>query len=214
MDRLEDYQFVIAGELLLELKQAIEGGGSSVVPNPEGEATETLNKLGIDDTVYGIPKELPAVTSADNDSVLKVVEGSWSKGSVSTNTKIVTGTASISSNRMSASVSDLQISQWYDAGYDVIIKPYFIYNNYGYNTVLPFLCKKTAQGSDLIFGTFMKLGTEFSFIEITVKYNQKSPSTSLVFGISSVSYLLYSNDFNGKVLTANNGIWTPMDPST
>lgn len=42
-------------ELLLELKQAIEDGGSSVVPNPEGEATETLNKLGIDDTVYGFP---------------------------------------------------------------------------------------------------------------------------------------------------------------
>lgn len=43
-------------ELLLELKQTIEGGGgASVVPNPEGEATETLTKLGINDTVYGIP---------------------------------------------------------------------------------------------------------------------------------------------------------------
>ena len=67
-------------ELLLELKQAIEGGGSSVVPNPEGEATETLNKLGIDDTVYGIPKELPAVTSADAGNVLGVnSEGQWTK---------------------------------------------------------------------------------------------------------------------------------------
>lgn len=43
-------------ELLLELKQTIEeGGGASVVPNPEGEATETLTKLGVNDTVYGIP---------------------------------------------------------------------------------------------------------------------------------------------------------------
>lgn len=43
-------------ELLLELKQTIEGGGgTSVVPNPEGEATETLTKLGVNDTVYGIP---------------------------------------------------------------------------------------------------------------------------------------------------------------
>lgn len=70
-------------ELLLELKQAIEGGGSSVVPNPEGEATETLNKLGIDDTVYGIPKELPAVTSADNGNVLSVVDGAWAKVALS-----------------------------------------------------------------------------------------------------------------------------------
>lgn len=46
-------------ELLLELKRTIEGGGggggASVVPNPEGEATETLTKLGVNDTVYGIP---------------------------------------------------------------------------------------------------------------------------------------------------------------
>lgn len=32
--------------------------GSGVIPNPEGEATVELTKLGIDDTVYGIPKEI------------------------------------------------------------------------------------------------------------------------------------------------------------
>lgn len=68
-------------ELLIELKQTIEaGGGASVVPNPEGEATETLTKLGVNDTVYGIPKELPAVTSADAGDVLGVnSEGLWGK---------------------------------------------------------------------------------------------------------------------------------------
>ena len=38
-----------------ELAKYIGGDSSQVVPNPEGQATDTLEKLGIDGTVYGIP---------------------------------------------------------------------------------------------------------------------------------------------------------------
>ena len=38
--------------------------GSNVVPNPEGEATETLNKIGIGDTVYNFEKENVIFTGA------------------------------------------------------------------------------------------------------------------------------------------------------
>lgn len=80
-------------ELLIELKQTIEaGGGASVVPNPEGEATETLTKLGVNDTVYGIPKELPTVTSADAGNVLTVSDqGEWEKAAASSGAIIITG---------------------------------------------------------------------------------------------------------------------------
>lgn len=41
-------------DLLLELKETIEEGGS-VEANPEGVASETLSKLKVDDTIYSIP---------------------------------------------------------------------------------------------------------------------------------------------------------------
>lgn len=37
-----------------ELGHIRGGGGTEVVPNPEGEATETLTKLGVDGTVFGV----------------------------------------------------------------------------------------------------------------------------------------------------------------
>lgn len=58
--------------------------GSNVVPNPEGEATETLNKIGIDETIYDFPKELPTVTSEDAGDVLTVNNnGEWAKAAPS-----------------------------------------------------------------------------------------------------------------------------------
>lgn len=79
------------------------GGGTYVEANPEGEATDTLEKLMVEDTVYNIrnvpdstsahngdvltkiasgvawlpqDKELPTYTSGDNGKVLKIVNGS------------------------------------------------------------------------------------------------------------------------------------------
>lgn len=79
------------------------GGGTYVEANPEGEATDTLEKLMVEDTIYSIrnvpdassahngdvltkiasgiawlppTKELPTYTSGDNGKVLKIVNGS------------------------------------------------------------------------------------------------------------------------------------------
>ena len=43
-------------DIIGAINEALEGGGgSSIEPNPEGEATETLEKIGIDGTVYDLP---------------------------------------------------------------------------------------------------------------------------------------------------------------
>lgn len=117
-------------ELLIELKQTIEaGGGASVVPNPEGEATETLTKLGVNDTVYGIPKELPAVTSADAGDVLGVnSEGQWDKMTASGGTEIIelVGNSSLTAYTLP---NDMTNAQLYDmisnSPSKYIIKAYF-----------------------------------------------------------------------------------------
>lgn len=46
-------------DLLLELKEAIEqgGGGTTVVANPEGEATDDLEKLQVGNDIYEIPQD-------------------------------------------------------------------------------------------------------------------------------------------------------------
>lgn len=47
-------------DLLLDLKEAIEGGGgggTTVVANPEGEATDELEKLQVGNDIYGISKD-------------------------------------------------------------------------------------------------------------------------------------------------------------
>lgn len=47
-------------DLLLDLKEAIEGGGgggTTVVANPEGEATDELEKLQVGNDIYEIPKD-------------------------------------------------------------------------------------------------------------------------------------------------------------
>ena len=47
-------------DLLLDLKEAIEGGGgggTTVVANPEGEATDELEKIQVGSDIYGIPKD-------------------------------------------------------------------------------------------------------------------------------------------------------------
>lgn len=68
------------GEVLNGINELDLGGGSNVIPNPEGEATATLNKIGINDTIYGFEKELPETTSADAGDVLTVNNnGEWAK---------------------------------------------------------------------------------------------------------------------------------------
>lgn len=62
----------------------IESNTINIVPNPEGSATTTLNKLGIDNVIYDFPKELPPVTSTDNNKVLTVVNGAWTKANPQT----------------------------------------------------------------------------------------------------------------------------------
>ena len=79
------------------------GGGTYVEANPEGEATDILEKLMIEDTIYNVrnvpdassahkgdvltkiasgvawlpqTKELPTYTSGDNGKVLKIINGS------------------------------------------------------------------------------------------------------------------------------------------
>lgn len=46
------------------------GGGSSVTPNPSGTATDTLNKVDIDGTVYGMP-----LTSAEVSILNSTIQG-------------------------------------------------------------------------------------------------------------------------------------------
>ena len=64
-------------DLLLELKEAIEeggGGGTSVVPNPESEATAELEKVKIGTTTYSVLKGLG--TAAKKDSTNAVTQDS------------------------------------------------------------------------------------------------------------------------------------------
>ena len=50
--------------------------GSTVVPNPEGQATANLEKLGIDGSVYGIPVYNPVDYSTDEaDLGIKWIDG-------------------------------------------------------------------------------------------------------------------------------------------
>ena len=119
--------------------KAMGGGGSNVVPNPEGEATETLNKIGIDETIYGIPKELPEVTSDDEGDILAVnSSGAWAKAASSN--KFVFINVTISSNQTT------------DINYNTIA-------NILENGKIPFLIVDT--GGDGKYLTFMHL-TEFN----------------------------------------------------
>ena len=62
-------------DLLLELKETIEqgGGGTTVVANPEGEATDDLEKLQVGSDIYEIPKDYdeldnkPSINSVELD---------------------------------------------------------------------------------------------------------------------------------------------------
>ena len=52
------------------------GGGSSVVPNPQGTATDTLTKLGIEGTIY----DFAGGGSTHNYSTTEQVVGAWVDG--------------------------------------------------------------------------------------------------------------------------------------
>ena len=59
------------------------GGGSDVVPNPEGEPTEALTKISIDNTIYSIPSPLPEVEPEDAGKALIVNnQGNWEAESI------------------------------------------------------------------------------------------------------------------------------------
>lgn len=48
------------------------GGGSNVIPNPQGDATDELEKLQIENTIYGLPTEIGAVgLFIDTNNVIK-----------------------------------------------------------------------------------------------------------------------------------------------
>ena len=53
------------------------GGGSSVTPNPQGAATDTLVKLGIEGTIY----DFAGGGSTHNYSTTEQVVGTWIDGS-------------------------------------------------------------------------------------------------------------------------------------
>ena len=54
------------------------GGGSSVVANPQGAATDTLNKLQVDGTIYGVSG---GGSATHNYSTTEQVVGTWVDGS-------------------------------------------------------------------------------------------------------------------------------------
>ena len=54
------------------------GSGSSVVANPQGAATDTLNKLQVDGTIYGVSG---GGSSGHNYSTTEQVVGTWVDGS-------------------------------------------------------------------------------------------------------------------------------------
>lgn len=54
------------------------GSGSSVIANPQGAATDTLNKLQVDGTIYGVSG---GGSSGHNYSTTEQVVGTWVDGS-------------------------------------------------------------------------------------------------------------------------------------
>lgn len=86
----------------------------TVTPNPEGEATADLTKLGINDDIYGIPTGLPAVTAEDNGKIAKVIEGAWDKADFDEPVVIVNCTYryDISSNVLPDNVRKNTIISW------------------------------------------------------------------------------------------------------
>lgn len=67
----------IMADNIRKLSEASGSGGSTVVPNPEGEATGNLSSLGIDGNKYTIPEYSPVDYSTDEvDTGIKWVDGS------------------------------------------------------------------------------------------------------------------------------------------
>ncbi len=67
----------IMADNIRKLSEASGSGGSTVVPNPEGEATGDLSSLGIDGSKYTIPVYSPVdYSTSEVDTGIKWVDGS------------------------------------------------------------------------------------------------------------------------------------------
>lgn len=53
------------------------GGGTTVVANPEGEATSTLNKLQVGETIYGVEGDASACYQTTDDTESDIVDGDY-----------------------------------------------------------------------------------------------------------------------------------------
>lgn len=63
-------------DLLLDLKEAIEGGGgggTTVVANPEGEATDELEKLQVGSDIYEIPKDYAEMSNKPSINSVELI---------------------------------------------------------------------------------------------------------------------------------------------
>lgn len=63
---------------IINIGGGANGGGSNVVPNPQGAATDTLVKLGIEGTIYDFAG---GGSSGHNYSTTEQVVGTWIDGS-------------------------------------------------------------------------------------------------------------------------------------
>lgn len=118
------------------LKDKIGGGqgGSTVIANPEGEATEDLNKLQVEDTIYGIPQGTEVVANPElsgdeedltglqvGDTKYKVPEGG---GSTPLIVSDITSLTNTQCNELNVGDKVIRSSSWDEAErlYTVVYK--------------------------------------------------------------------------------------------
>lgn len=145
------------------------GSGSSVVPNPQGAATDTLVKVGIDGTIY----DFAGGGSTHNYSTTEQVVGTWIDGStLYEKTIAVSPTALTPSTTIAHNIANIDIVVDYDI---------FLSRNNGLSVKLQWSTNSNASTSisvdntNIIFnGTDTWSASDYKKLYATIRYTKST----------------------------------------